>query len=117
MTLKHTAPFLRLLLPFSIGIYAGLQLRNGVSSPPACLSLLCCVLIIVVCLISLRRLNGGARVPTAFIHLLLLFGGVLTALSRYAPAYSDHYTRFNAPSAFLLRITDIPREGKGFIRC
>lgn len=114
MTQQHTAPFLRLLLPFCIGIYTGLQMRTYAGLPLAGISLLCLLIVLGSCLLSFWRLSHGYKTPSLLSHLLLVLSGFLTALSHYAPAHNDHYTRFKVPPEFVLHITEAPREGKGF---
>jgi len=117
LTLQHTAPFLRLLLPFSLGISVGLQLRTSTTFPVAVGAMVLFICAASFCALTLTFSSRGRNIPASISYLTLLLAGMLAAMSRDTLRYSDHYTHFELSTNLLLRISDAPQERPGFWKC
>lgn len=110
MNLRHTAPFLRLLLPFSTGIYAGLQLSAYL---PESLNRWATVLLFFISLCcGLYLLWQATRKKRLSAHLVLvaIIGtGLLLPMAGNPFMRSSHYARFAAAPEMLVRICDAPQ--------
>lgn len=114
MTFIHAAPFLRLLLPFATGIFAGLQLLDTRLPTEAWWLPLCFLLSLSGVGFSSYLIVHRRNVPDLLAHGCLFMAGLVLAVGKDPMHQSDHHARFPAAQKFLLQLTEPPLQKTGY---